>query len=123
MILLHRLDLPIGGASLRPLCAQLWSAAHGGSDAGGGGGLHLPSVQMQSRPLGSIGLLDQRQSLCTLISSHGCGGGGGGGSSQCDVVEFHSQRGFPCLSTALAQAVLFSSFGHGVGGGAGGAAP
>ena len=114
---------PIGGAALRPLWAQLWSAAQGGSGGMGGAGAHLPPAQRQSRPFGRLGLLLQRQSACSVISAHGCGGGGGGGSEHFFAAGSQLQRGLACLSTAASHAVALPSLAQGVGGGAGGGAP
>lgn len=94
-----------------------------GSGGSGGAGPHFPPTHRQSLPFGRLGLLLQRQSACTVISSQGCGGGGGGGSEHLFAVAFQLQRGLPCLSTAASHAVAFSSLGQGVGGGAGGGAP
>eukprot|EP01051_Picozoa_sp_SAG22_P006849 SAG22_NODE_463_length_10196_cov_4.491928_7_plen_290_part_00 len=106
-----------GGVSLRPLWAQVWSAAQVGSAAGGDGGWHLSPLQTQSRPS------DQRQSSRMVMSLHGCGGGGGGGTEQRPAVAFHVQRRCCSLSSAATQAVWFCRLVHGDGGGAGAGLP
>ena len=108
----------MGGVALKPLWAQVWSAAQGGSGSSvaGGTAAHAPSFQRQSRPS------DQTHSAAFVISAQGCGGGGGGGSAH--SVAFQVQRravrqpsglqnGVP---TAASHAVWFSSRLHFVSG-------